>query len=133
MTLNRHPIVRIYNLLLNDGELKRLLKSEKIPKIFNFDIPENYQKAEYTPLVRITQIDLQNIIYRDGDSEDYLFLFAVETFGSDINTTFTISERVNDLIKQHNGRVISRDLQKDKALGIFNQMNEYKIILPVKE
>ncbi len=129
----RHPIVRVYSWLKSDKELERLLNSSKKPKIFNFEIPENYQKAEYTPLVRITEILLQNTIYRDGDSEYYRFLFAIETFGNDINTTYTVSEHVNDIIKQYDGRVISRDLSKDKELGLFNQMNEYEIILPVKE
>lgn len=129
----RHPIVRVYSWLKSDRELERLLNSSKQPKIFNFEIPENYQKVEYTPLIRITEILLQNTIYRDGDSEYYRFLFAIETFGNDINTTYTVSEYVNDIIKQHNGRVISRDLSKDKELGLFNQMNEYEIILPVKE
>lgn len=131
--MTRHPIVRVYSWLKSDKELERLLNSSKQPKIFNFEIPENYQKVEYTPLVRITEILLQNTIYRDGDSEYYRFLFAIETFGNDINTTYTVSEYVNDVIKQHNGRVISRDLSKDKELGLFNQMNEYEIILPVKE
>lgn len=133
MTLNRHPIVRIYSWIKGNKELEQLLNSSKQPKIFNFEIPENYQKAEYTPLIRITEILLQNTIYRDGDSEYYRFLFAIETFGNDINATHTVSEYVNNIIKQHNGRVISRDLSKDKELGIFNQMNEYEIILPVKE
>lgn len=133
MRLTRHPIVRVYSWLKSDKELERLLNSSKQPKIFNFEIPENYQKVEYTPLVRITQILLENTIYRDGDSEYYRFLFAIETFGNDINTTYTVSEHVNDIIKQHNGRVTSLDLSKDKELGLFNQMNEYEIILPVKE
>jgi len=131
--LTRHPIVRVYSWLKSDKELERLLNSSKQPKIFNFEIPENYQKTEYTPLVRITEILLQNTIYRDGDSEYYRFLFAIETFGNDINTTYTISEYVNDIIKQRNGRVKRQDLLKDKKLGLFNQMNEYEIILPVKE
>ena len=131
--MTRHPVVRVYSWLKNDEKLEQLLNSSKQSKIFNFEIPENYQKAEYTPLIRITEILLQNTIYRDGDSEYYRFLFAIETFGNDINTTYTVSEYVNDIIKQHNGRVISRDLSKDKELGLFNQMNEYEIILPVKE
>ena len=131
--MTRHPIVRVYSWLKSDKELERLLNSSKQPKIFNFEIPENYQKVEYTPLIRITEILLQNTIYRDSDSEYYRFLFAIETFGNDINTTYTVSEYVNNIIKQHNGRVISRDLSKDKELGFFNQMNEYQIILPVKE
>ncbi|ANS89876.1 TPA: hypothetical protein I1462_001692 [Staphylococcus pseudintermedius] len=131
--MSRHPIVRIYNLLIKDDDLKTLLKSEKSPKIFTFDIPENYQKKEYTPLIRITEILLENTLYRDGDSEYYRFLFAVEAMGNDINTTHAVSERVNDIVKSHNGRVISRDLSKEDKLGIFNQMNEYQIILPVKE
>lgn len=131
--MTRHPIVRVYNILKDNKELAQLLNSSKQDKIFNFEIPENYQKAEYTPLIRVTEILLQNTIYRDSDSEYYRFLFAIETFGNDINTTYTISECVNDIIKQHNGRVISRDLSKDKELGLFNQMNEYEIILPVKE
>lgn len=131
--MTRHPIVRVYNILKDNKELAQLLNSSKQPKIFNFEIPENYQKVEYTPLIRITEILLENTIYRDGDSEYYRFLFAIETFGNDINTTYTVSEYVNDIIKQHNGRVKRQDLSKDKKLGIFNQMNEYEIILPVKE
>ncbi|MEB5794028.1 hypothetical protein [Staphylococcus hominis] len=131
--MTRHPIVRVYSWLKSDKKLEQLLNSSKQPKIFNFEIPENYQKAEYTPLIRITQIDLRNTIYKDGDSTHYRFLFAIETFGSDINTTYTVSEYVNDIIKERDGRVIGRDLLKDKELGLFNQMNEYKIILPVKE
>ena len=130
---NRHPIVRVFNLLKNDKELASLLKSEKTPKIFNFEIPEQYQKIESTPFIRITEILLENTIYKDGDSTHYRFLFAVETFGSDINTTYTISERVNNIIKAQDGRVIDRRLSKDEKLGIFNQMNEYSIILNVKE
>ena len=62
-----------------------------------------------------------------------IVFITIETFGNDINTTYTVSEHVNDIVKQYDGRVISRDLSKDKELGLFNQMNEYEIILPVKE
>ena len=44
---------------------------------------------------------------------------TIETFGNDINTTYTVSEHINDIIKQHNGRVMSRDLSKDKELGLL--------------
>ena len=48
-----------------------------------------------------------------------IVLFAIETFGNDINTTYTVSEHVNDIVKQYDGRVISRDLSKDKELGLL--------------
>ncbi|MEX2956500.1 hypothetical protein AB4M78_08700 [Staphylococcus pasteuri] len=127
--MTRHPIVRMYDLLKNDSEL-----AQKLPnKIFTFVIPEGYQKTQYTPFIRITEILMTNTLYRDGDSEYYRFLFAVETFGNDINTVYSISERVVEVIKGQNGRCYNRNLSKEDDLGLFNQMLEFEIILPIKE
>lgn len=123
----------MYALLNNDETLKQLLNVSKGPKIFNFEIPEDYQKSTYTPFIRITEVFMTNALYRDGDSEYYRFLFAVETFGNDINTVYTVSERVNEVIKANNGRCYDRTLSKDTDLGVFNQMLEFEIILPIKE
>lgn len=127
--MTKHPIVRIYTLLKNDTELAQRLPN----KIFTFDIPENYQKAQYTPFIRITEILMTNTLYKDGDSSHYRFLFAVETFGTDVHTVYSISEQVNEVIKSENGRCYNRSLSKDDELKLFNQMLEFEIILPIKE
>lgn len=131
--MNRHPIVRIYDVLNKNDELAKHLKSMKGPRIFNFKIPENYQKAEYTPVVRITEILLTDTLYRDGDSANYRFLFAVETLGTNIANVYSISELIEEIIKSINGRCYKRDLLEDEKLGLFNQMLEFEIILPKKE
>lgn len=119
----------MYDLLKSDSEL-----AQKLPnKIFTFVIPEGYQKTQYTPFIRITEILMTNTLYRDGDSEYYRFLFAVETFGNDINTVYSISERVIEIVKGQNGRCYNRNLSKEDGLGLFNQMLEFEIILPIKE
>ena len=97
----------------SDKELERSLNSSKQPKIFNFEIPENYQKAEYTPLIK-----LQKFYYKTQYTEmaivNTIAFITIETFGNDINTTYTVSEYVNDIIKQHNGRSDKPNFSKDK-------------------
>lgn len=126
---NRHPIVRMWDVIRKDSQTAQATKN----LIFTFTIPEIYQKKEAAPFIRITQILLQNTFYNDGDSANYRFLFAVETFGTSINQIYTINEHIVDVYKAMNGRCYDRTLSYDNDVGLYNEMLEFEIILPTKE
>lgn len=126
---NRHPIVRMWDILRKDDYLSSITHN----LIFTFEIPETYQKKEAAPFIRVTEIILRDTFYRDGDSEYYRFLFAVETFATLIGLAYSVNEHVIDVIKGIDGRCYNRALSYDKNVGLYNEMLEFEIILPKKE
>ncbi|REI31453.1 hypothetical protein [Staphylococcus felis] len=128
---NRHPLIRMYHIIKNDKELLSLMNQSN-PQIYTFEIPDDFQKKENAPFIRITEIRLHNTLFNDSDSNHYRFLFAVEVIAKTIQQTYEISERVNEIIKSKYGRCYDRDLSKDD-FGLFNNMLEFEIILNEKE
>lgn len=126
---NRHPLVRMWEVLSKDEVLASMTNN----LIFTNTIPETYRKKESAPFIRVTQILLQDTLFRDGDSEYYRFFFAVETFSTSINKAYEINQRVIDIVKSLNGRCYTRNLDFDKDVGLYNEMIELQIILPKKE
>lgn len=135
---NRHPIVRMWDVLRKDEQLVSLMNearktSTKQPLIYTFEIPESYQKTEEAPFMRLTEIMNGNALENDGGSSHYRYLFAVETFGKSINDVHSINERVVEIIDNLNGICFERELSKDEDFSLYNQMLSFNIILNKKE
>lgn len=135
---NRHPIVRMWDVLRKDEQLVNLMNevrktSAKQPLIYTFEIPESYQKTEEAPFMRLTEIMNGNALEKDGGSSHYRYLFAVETFGKSISDVHSINERVVEIIDNLNGICFERELSKDEDFSLYNQMLSFNIILNKKE
>lgn len=136
--MTRHPLVRMWDLLRKDTELVDMLnkirkETSKQPLIYTFEIPENYQKTEQAPFIRLTEIMNGNALEHDGRSNHYRYLFAVETFGISINDVHSINERVVEIIESSDGICFERKLSRDDEFNLYNQMLSFNIILNKKE
>lgn len=136
--MTRHPLVRMWDVLRKDNQLIQLLndirgEATEQPLIYTLEIPENYQKTEFAPIIRLTEILNRDALKHDGRSNHYRYLFAVETFGSSINDVFQINERVVEIIEGINGVCFERELEKDEKFKLYNQMLSFNIILKKKE
>lgn len=136
--MTRHPLVRMWDILRKDNQLIDLLNNArgtatKQPLIYTLQIPEDYQKTEKAPFIRLTEIMNGNALEHDGRSDHYRYLFAVETFGTSINTVHSINERVVEIIEGIDGICFERELDKDEKFNLYNQMLSFNIILTKKE
>lgn len=134
----KHPIIRMYQLLNNNRELVELIASKQKTKteespIFTFKIPEGYQKSEYAPFIRLTIINLGNTIYRDNDSNHYLFSFAVETFAKSISEAYEINQKIISIFKTIDAKCFTQELSEDEDFSLYNNMLSFRVLLNEKE
>lgn len=71
----KHPFLTVYG-YLNDDEIlsdkmstMRAVNEEGENMIFTFDVREEYQKQEYSPIIRMTPISNVEAVWSDDDSE----------------------------------------------------------------
>lgn len=136
--MSKHPLVRMYQLINSNDELVQLIKSKQKtqtdePPIFTFKIPETYQKTEYAPFIRLTVINLGNAVYRDNDSNHYLFSFAVETFAKSISEAYEISQKIISIFKTIDSKCFAQDLSEDEEFSLYNNMLSFRVLLNEKE
>lgn len=136
--VNEHPLVRMTVLLSEDEQLLKLMKDNRVSKtdeilIFTFDIPDEYQKENSAPFLRLTEIYMNNDLYNDSDSHHYRYLFAVEVFGASLNTVHQISNCIAEIIKTKNGRCYDRIMDKDDEFNLYNNMLKFQILINEEE
>ena len=101
---NKHPIIRIFNVLKKDNQLIDLLNDVRgqdspQPLIFTLDIPEDYKKTEQAPFIRITEVFNGDTLEHDGRSDHYRYLFAVEVFSASISNIQSICNQIEAIIQ----------------------------------
>lgn len=136
--MNRHPLVRVFDTIVNDHVVCELLNEFRgyetdQPLVFTMHIPEDYQKENHAPFVRVSEIILQNTFFNDGDSNHYRFLFSVETFGTTINEVYQINEQIIKRIESKNGKCYERQINQSNDIDLYYEMLKFNIIYNEKE
>ena len=132
----KHPFLTVYG-YLNDDEIlsdkmstMRAVNEEGENMIFTFDVREEYQKQEYSPIIRMTPISNVEAVWSDDDSEIHELVFSVELFTKSVNNSYELSSYIVDKLKnEHNCICINENLQYDELSDLYNSFMRFKIFI----
>ena len=132
----KHPFLTVYGYLNNDEVLSdkmstmRAVNEEGENMIFTFDVREEYQKQEYSPIIRMTPISNVEVVWSDDDSEIHELVFSVELFTKSVNNSYELSSYIVDKLKnEHNCICINENLQYDELSDLYNSFMRFKIFI----
>lgn len=132
----KHPFLTVYGYLNNDEVLSdkmstmRAVNEEGENMIFTFDVREEYQKQEYSPIIRMTPISNVEAVWSDDDSEIHELVFSVELFTKSVNNSYELSSYIVDKLKnEHNCICINENLQYDELSDLYNSFMRFKIFI----
>lgn len=104
------PIKVAYDLLINDKNFTALVNPDNI---FMLDVPEDFQKVEKLPLVRINEI----MDYQDGFASNMPFSMVisiqVDVWGKSIKNLDPIQEELDKLFAQNGWAQYMGGIDKD--------------------
>lgn len=131
-----HPFLTVYSYLNNDEVLSdkmstmRAVNEEGENMIFTFDVREEYQKQEYSPIIRMTPISNIEAVWSDDNSEIHELVFSVELFTKNVNNSYELSSYIVDKLKnEHNCICINENLQYDELSDLYNSFMRFKIFI----
>lgn len=132
----KHPFLTVYS-YLNDDEVlagkmstMRAVNEEDENMIFTFDVREEYQKQEYSPIIRMTPISNVEAVWSDDDSEIHELVFSVELFTKSVSNSYELSSYIVDKLKnKHNCICINENLQYDELSDLYNSFMRFKIFI----
>lgn len=132
----KHPFLTVYS-YLNDDEVladkmstMRTVNEEDENMIFTFDVREEYQKQEYSPIIRMTPISNVEAVWSDDDSEIHELVFSVEVFTKSVSNSYELSSYIVDKLKnEHNCICINENLQYDELSDLYNSFMRFKIFI----
>ena len=132
----KHPFLTVYGYLNNDEVLSdkmstmRAVNEEGENMIFTFDVREEYQKQEYSPIIRMTPISNVEAVWSDDDSEIHELVFSVELFTKNVSNSYELSSYIVDKLKnEHNCICINENLQYDELSDLYNSFMRFKIFI----
>lgn len=132
----KHPFLTVYS-YLNDDEVladkmstMRTVNEEDENMIFTFDVREEYQKKEYSPIIRMTPISNVEAVWSDDNSEIHELVFSVEVFTKSVSNSYELSSYIVDKLKnEHNCICINENLQYDELSDLYNSFMRFKIFI----
>lgn len=132
----KHPFLTVYS-YLNDDEVladkmstMRTVNEEDENMIFTFDVREEYQKQEYSPIIRMTPISNVEAVWSDDNSEIHELVFSVEVFTKSVSNSYELSSYIVDKLKnEHNCICINENLQYDELSDLYNSFMRFKIFI----
>ena len=132
----KHPFLTVYSYLNDDEVLSdkmstmRAVNEEGENMIFTFDVREEYQKQEYSPIIRMTPISNVEAVWSDDNSEIHELVFSVELFTKSVNNSYELSSYIVDKLKnEHNCICINENLQYDELSDLYNSFMRFKIFI----
>ncbi len=132
----KHPFLTVYGYLNDDEVLSdkmstmRAVNEEGENMIFTFDVREEYQKQEYSPIIRMTPISNVEAVWSDDNSEIHELVFSVELFTKNVNNSYELSSYIVDKLKnEHNCICINENLQYDELSDLYNSFMRFKIFI----
>jgi hypothetical protein len=104
------PVKVVYDILMNDENITSLINPNMI---FMIDVPEDYQKLEKLPLVRINEI----MDYQDGFASNMPFSMVisiqVDVWGNSIKSLEPIQTALDKLMAQDGWAQYMGGIDKD--------------------
>ena len=117
------PVKVVYDLLMNDTNITSLINPDMI---FTLDVPEDYQKVENAPIVRINEISDYQQDFASNKPFTLVFSVQVDVWARDLKTLDNIQTALDTLMSNNYWSQYNGALDKDPDIDLFRLARRYR-------
>lgn len=117
------PSKIVYDLLMNDLAFKNLVN---LDMIFTLKIPEDYQKEENAPIVRINEIADYQESFSSNKPFTLVYAVQVDVWAKDLAILEPIREHLDNLMAEHYWSQYNGSLDHDPDIDLIRLARRYR-------
>jgi hypothetical protein len=117
------PSKVVYDLLMNDANVTSLVNPDMV---FVLDVPENYQKIQNAPIIRINEIGDYQENYASNKPFSFVFSIQIDVWAKDLETLDIAKETLDKLLSDNNWSQYNGFLDKDPDINLFRLARRYR-------
>ncbi|AYC54150.1 DUF3168 domain-containing protein [Bacillus licheniformis] len=116
------PIEIVYELLMNDETITSLVNPDYI---FTIRVPEDYQKVENAPIIRINEINDYQTSFANNGAIEISITVQVDVWAKDLRTLREIRKALDSLLSKHQWVQRANVLDDDPDIDLIRMARRY--------
>lgn len=116
------PIEIVYELLMNDETITSLVNPDYI---FTIRVPEDYQKVENAPIIRINEINDYQTSFANNGAIEISITVQVDVWAKDLRTLREIRKALDSLLSKHQWVQRANALDDDPDIDLIRMARRY--------
>lgn len=116
------PVEIIYELLVNDETITSLVNPDYI---FTIRVPEDYQKVENAPIIRINEINDYQTRFANDRAIEINITVQIDVWANDLRTLRDIREALDNLLSEHQWVQRANALDDDPDIDLIRMARRY--------
>lgn len=116
------PVVVVYELLMNDETITSLVNPDFI---FTMRVPEDYQKVENAPIIRINEINDYQANFANNKSIEINITVQIDVWANDLQTLGQIRTALDNLLSEHQWVQRANVLDDDPDIDLMRMARRY--------
>ena len=116
------PIEIVYELLMNDETITSLVNPDYI---FTIRVPEDYQKVENAPIIRINEINDYQTSFANNGAIEISITVQVDVWAKDLRTLREIRKALDSLLSKHQWVQRANVLDDEPDIDLIRMARRY--------
>ncbi|MEK5500451.1 tail completion protein gp17 [Bacillus sp. FSL M8-0168] len=116
------PVEIVYELLMNDQTITSLVNPDYI---FTVRVPEDYQKVENAPIIRINEINDYQSSFANNRAIEINITVQVDVWAKDLGTLREIRQALDNLLSKHQWVQRANALDDDPDIDLIRMARRY--------
>lgn len=116
----------VYDLLMNDEGIGNLMNKDMI---FTIEVPEDYQKVENAPIIRIDEINDYQDRYANNQPFSSVVSIQISVWSKDLRTLDEFKTYLDKLMATNNWSQYNGVLYKDPDIDLYMMARRYRTTL----
>lgn len=117
------PVKVVYDILMNDENITSLINPNMI---FMIDVPEDYQKVENAPIIRINEISDYQEDFASNKPFTLVFSVQVDVWANNLKILESFQTALDALMSKNYWSQYSGALDKDPDIDLFRLARRYR-------
>ncbi|WZY00362.1 hypothetical protein NSQ26_13920 [Bacillus sp. FSL W7-1360] len=126
MEKEKLPVERVYDLLIGSKTITHLVRSDFI---YTLDVPEDYQKVENAPMIRINEIGEYQSGFATNEAIQLRQTVQIDVWGIDIQMLKPIRNALDAVMSGHQWALSTSALDKDPDISLLRLARRYTTTL----
>mgnify|MGYP001146355694 CR=1 FL=1 len=116
------PVEIVYELLMNNQTITCLVNPDYI---FTVRVPEDYQKVENAPIIRINEINDYQTSFANNRAIEINITVQVDVWAKDLGTLREIRQALDNLLSKHQWVQRANALDDDPDIDLIRMARRY--------
>lgn len=123
------PVKMVYDLLMQDEGITNLVNPDMI---FTLEVPEEYQKIDIAPIVRINEISDNPEDYASNQPFTVVFSVQVDVWAADLGALDQAKQLLDAMLLKNGWAHYSGALDKDPDIDLYRLARRYRTTQKIK-